>query len=377
MEEFNRAKIRNIKSKVIAMLEERRSLESGETSVVLPSRYWSDFCSYFDYMLGLPEESFAKLRLHTYHLTGDNYQTYYFGDPEQSTWTGSLLEMLTLEMLTKDIPSGYILNEPEGGIGFRYDDGRFVSLDITRFQRGVSTLYRHGVLSELSSRERAYVLEIGGGYGGLAHHLSNICRNATYIIIDLPETLLFSASYLSLLDHQKKIYIYDRNDFPELIQSGAVECYDFILLPNYKLNSLTHLRFDLVINVASLQEMRTSQAEAYLDFIRETCRGVFYSYNQDHQPRNRELSNLSDLLRQRFDLMEVVNAKEKIGIRRRTKLKLRETLKTAAILVGLLDRPDKIGPVRKPAPDLTYREYICKPLRRGRNSNSKDEEKLQ
>jgi putative sugar O-methyltransferase len=375
VDERSRAEIRNIKSKVIAMLEERQSLESSETSLVSPSRYWSDFCSYFDYMLGLPEEYFAKLRLHTYHLTSDNYQTYYFGDPEY------FRSVSGLEMLTKDIPSTYILNEPEGGIGFHYDNGRFVSRDIVRYQRVVSTLYRHGVLRELSSRERSYVLEIGGGYGGLAHHISNICRNATYVIIDLPETLLFSASYLSLLDQRKKIYIYERKDFPEIIQSGALQSCDFVLLPNYKLHSLTHLRFDLVVNVASLQEMRTSQAEAYLDFIRETCSGVFYSWNQDHQPRNKELADLSDLLRQRFDLIEVLdwqldNGKKKIGTRQKLKLKLREILKTTAVLVGLLDRPEKIGPVHKPSPDPPYREYVCKPLGPSRNSNSKEQERL-
>ncbi len=57
-------------------------LAAEGTDPAQPSQYWSDFCSAFDYMLELPEESFAKLRLHADHLTGDNYQTYYFGDPE-------------------------------------------------------------------------------------------------------------------------------------------------------------------------------------------------------------------------------------------------------------------------------------------------------
>lgn len=367
MEEFDRAKIRIIKSKVMAMLEERQSLENSRASTVLPSQYWSDFCSYFDYLLGLPEESFAKLRLHTYHLTGDNYQIYYFGDPEQ------FMAMSNLDALTKDIPSTYILNEPKGGIGFYYDGDRFVSQDIVRYQRVVSTLYRYSGLSKLSSSSnpRSYMLEIGGGYGGLAHQLSNICGNVSYVIIDLPETLLFSASYLSLLNPQKRIYIYDKTDFPEFIQCEAVAPYDFVLLPNYKLRSLIHLRFDLVINVASLQEMRTSQAETYLDFIRETCRGAFYSWNQDHQPRNKELFNLSDLLKQRFDLIEVLDwqpagAKGK----RKLELKLRRTLKTIAILVGLLDRRENIGS-RKSASDLPHREYICKPLFPDKDSGGK------
>jgi len=368
MEKRNHAKIRSIKSKVITMLRERQSLENNEMPIAAPSTYWSNICSHFDYMLGLSEESFAKLRLHTYHLTGDNYQSYYFGDPER------FLKSSRLDVLTKDIPSTYILNEPEGGIGFRYDDGRFLSRDIVRYQRTVSTFYRYGILSDLlNASKRCYVLDIGGGYGGLAHHLSNICRNATYILVDLPETLLFSASYLSLLNPQKKIYIYEPSDFPKIMRPGAVESYDFVLLPNYRLQSLTNLHFDLIINVASLQEMTTGQVEMTLDFIRDTCRGTFYSWNRDHQPRNKELSNLSELLRQRFDLIEVldweVNKTEKeIEAREKLKSKLREILKSIAILVGLLSRPEKASSTHTPVSDLPYREYICKPLPPSHNS---------
>jgi hypothetical protein len=42
------------------------------------------------------------------------------------------------------------------------------------------------------------VLEIGAGYGGLVHRLSNIFKNMTHVIVGVPEILLFSASYVSL-----------------------------------------------------------------------------------------------------------------------------------------------------------------------------------
>ena len=42
------------------------------------------------------------------------------------------------------------------------------------------------------------VLEIGGGYGALAYWFKSAFPNATYTIIDLPESLLFSRLYLSL-----------------------------------------------------------------------------------------------------------------------------------------------------------------------------------
>ncbi|HSB02853.1 MAG TPA: putative sugar O-methyltransferase [Anaerolineales bacterium] len=362
MEELDRMKIRDIKSKVTAMLEERQALESKDESVVAPSTFWSSICSYFDYMLDLPEEYFAKLRLHTHHLTGDNYQFYFFGDPKR------FLVVYNVDGLTKDIPPALVINEPEGGIGFRYNDGRFLSRDIARYQKVITSFYRSGILSEQlnTSAQRRYVLEIGGGYGGLAHHVSNICGNITYIIVDLPETLLFSAAYLSLLNPQKKIHIYEPGDFQEASQFEAMGSCDFVLVPNYKLQALRRLRFDLAINMASFQEMRTSQVEEALDFIRETCTGVFYSLNRDRSSRNSELTDLSDLLKQRFSLLEVGGvdpnkAKGKIGARKKWKLRLVEILKKMAILVGLLDRPAKKDPAPFEVP-LPYREYICRPL---------------
>ena len=143
MERHDRAKIRSIKSKVVEMLKERQLLQNRDVAVDSPSAYWADFCSYFDYMLGLPEESFSKLRIHTYHLTGDNYQIYIFHDPADYR--------AKARTLVKDIPPQLVLNEPEGGIGFSYPDGRFLSRDIIRYQRSINTLYRHGILSSVSS----------------------------------------------------------------------------------------------------------------------------------------------------------------------------------------------------------------------------------
>lgn len=352
MDELSRAKIRDVKSKVITMLDERYKLEGNDTSITSPSKYWSDFCLYFDYLLDLPEEHFAKLRLHTYHLTSDNYQTYYFDEPARimAGWDG----------LTKDLPSQYLLSEPVGGIGTYYN-GRFLSQDVRRYQSVVRTLYNFNILQKLGtdSNKKNYILEIGGGYGGLVHHLSNILKNTTCFIVDLPEVFLYSASYLSLLNLHKRIYIYDPNDFESILQPDTIKKYDFVLIPNYKLQSLTNFNFDLVINVFSLQEMTTAQVETYLDFICKTCTGVFYSWNQDRQGRNKELHNLSDLLRRRFELVEVANWKslewtywQLLDNPRSLKFKLRENLKDLARSLGILPQPTV----------FPHREYICKPI---------------
>jgi SAM-dependent methyltransferase len=250
-------------------------------------------------MLGLPEEYFDKLRLHTYHLTNDSSVWYEFSAQEFVTKTG-------VQELTRGIPRDLVLYEPPLGIGCRLDDGRLMSYDSVRYQKTVNTLYRQGILDALRTpARRSTILEIGGGYGGLAHHLSRILGNTTYIIVDLPEVLLFSASFLTMLNGTKKIYLYNQADFSSFIDSSDARSYDFIFIPNYCLEALRGWNFDLVLNMHSFQEMSEDQVTAYLDFIRDTCTGVLYSLNKDRHNFNPELASLTALLRPRFALNTV------------------------------------------------------------------------
>jgi putative sugar O-methyltransferase len=350
MDEHDRAMIRSIKKKIIAMLEERQSLVDSNTKIVSPSKLWSFGLSNSDYMLGLSEESFAKLRLHTYHFTADVHLNYW-GDPQE------FRVRLGVDTTSKDIPPKYIINELEGGIGYHYSDGRFISNDSLRFQNNINTLYRQGILKALAEKRKSYILEIGAGYGGLLHHLSNILGNTTCVIVDIPETLLFSASYLSMHNPKKKIYIYEPSNFSKFINSEEAKSYDFILVPNYRFELLNNWRFDLIINITSMQEMRTEQVETYLDFISKTCAGVFYSFNLDCYITNTELTSLSDLLKARFELTEISPPTPQVKQSFRMKLLL--FLSALARSIHLLEKPAKTAEI-----DTRYtiaREYICKP----------------
>ena len=354
MDEVEKAKIRDIKRKVTGMIEERQHLESDIAEVKSPNEYWSDVCSSFDYMLGLPEESFSNLKVHTYHITGDSY-LHYDGHRDAAAFRSAV----DLDGMTKDIPAEMVLNEPDDGIGFSYDDGRFVNIDVLRYQRVVNTLYRRGIIADLASdnpEQRSVVLEIGGGYGALAHHLSNILGKATYVIVDLPETLLFSAAYITLHNPDKKIYLYDSDDFSSLIDSGEVKAYDFVLIPNYKLDSLDDWSFKLAINMISFQEMSASQVHEYLDFIRERCTGVLYCWNMDSHVQNTDLMSMAEMLNGRFDFVEAGQPDK--GPSRTSRLV--DGLKSIASTVGLANPPQRTGSV---AIYITRgREYICSPL---------------
>jgi hypothetical protein len=290
------------------------------------------------------------VRLHTYHLTGDNYQTYYLGNRR------GFLDFYGPWLATDGLPLEHVLSEPEDGIGFRLEDGRFVSADIARFQRSVATLSRTGILAELGRSEHApRVLEIGGGYGGLALHLSRILSGSQYFIIDLPETLIFSAIYLALQAAAKRLYLYAPG---ERLDAEALGGFDFVLLPDYRIDAISGVEFDLAINVASMQEMRIDQVERYLDFLRANCRGVFYSCNRDRQTGNDELPSLFDVIRTRFELIEVPppSGKPSSSWQTRARRMLRRTLRRMARPIGLIDAGGD-GPAPEPFP---YVEHLCR-----------------
>ncbi len=338
------AAIREVRRKVVAMLDERQS-GVPEGSAAEPSRYWTDFCSFFDYLIDLSPQSFAKLRLHTYHLTGDNYQTYYFGD------RSAFLDYWSPWLSTEGLPAAHILSEPDDGIGFRLDDGRFVSQDIARFQRSVSTLSKAGLLAPRGRPAR--VVEIGGGYGGLALSLSTILGDSRYVIVDLPEVLLFSAAYLTLHAPEKSLFLYDPASPARLAEA------DFVLLPDYRLDLLAGSDFDLAINLASMQEMRPEQVERYLDFLNATCSGVFYSCNRDHQKGNDELPGLFSLIRTRFAMTEAPGLSRPRGsIGTRVRVGLRAAMRRGAGALGLVEGTAR-GTGDDPHP---FVEHLCRRL---------------
>lgn len=334
--------ISQIKSGVELMLKERQAM-TAEHDATDPSAVWSAACGLFDYLPGMRDESFGKIRLHTHVLTADHYLRYVLGtnkDKFRRDWESKI----------KSIPEKYIIGEPEGGLGFAFGD-RLISFDIVRYQMLINALYQRGFLSLLESDQWKFILEIGGGYGALAHHLSNIAKNTTYVIIDIPETLLFSAPYIALHNPKKKVYVYDPGTFADILTSKqGFSAYDFVFVPNYKLDALRALKFDLAINQNSMGEMTASQVQEYLDVIAETCTGEFYSFNLDRLPVNTELSSLTDALAKKFTLAELVSED-----RLRTAVKARlNALRKGLAAITKNPRPKQYA---------YYREYFCKPIR--------------
>lgn len=303
-------KISLLKSNVQQMLQERSG--KGETS--LPSPIWVDAIKVLDYVKNFSEEDFRNIRWHTGLIGGDypfQYPEPYKENPE------AFAEGFGYKFFTQDLPERYWVGEPPTpgiplavtplpfcpGVNYR---GKIINIDIIRYQCCISNLYTMGVMRHLESKSTNLIIEIGGGYGGLAHHLGNLLSgNSTYMIVDLPETLLFSGGYLIVNNPRKNIYIYQKSTFTPEFLRHEIYSYDYVLLPNYVLEDLYSLpEVNLMINMQSFLEMTREQLREYTEFGYSKLSGYLYSSNGDSRPDNTSLApeNVSQILSSRFVL---------------------------------------------------------------------------
>jgi hypothetical protein len=140
------------------------------------------------------------------------------------------------------------------------------------------------------------IVEIGAGYGGLAYYLLKLLPQTRYIIVDLPETLLYSSLYLSLVFPNLATQ-YLEPDSPGPIDSGPGVTF----VPNYMFQKLhPETRADLVINTLSMSEMAEAQVRAYCVGISGMIgqAGAFFEQNQDNRPHG--LLNAMDVIGEHF-----------------------------------------------------------------------------
>jgi len=135
-----------------------------------------------------------------------------------------------------------------------------------------------------SSYDRAVVLDIGSGYGGLSRLLDYYTSNSCHILLDLPETLILTSYFIKYNFPDRKIALLEDiinslDDFDRLIQE-----YDFIIIPPSVLKNLKNLSVDVVINTASMGFMQEEYLEFYLTQIDRVLKegGYFYSINKDY-----------------------------------------------------------------------------------------------
>ena len=132
--------------------------------------------------------------------------------------------------------------------------------------------HAHYFASLLADIPSPIILEIGGGFGGLAYHLVKRIRSIKYIGLDLPENILIQAYYLMCAFPELKILLYGEPPGDQ----------DIILLPNFMLPEIESV--DLIVNVRSLSEMLM---ETIIEYHRQIDRitPLFFFHENIAKPR--------------------------------------------------------------------------------------------
>jgi putative sugar O-methyltransferase len=174
-----------------------------------------------------------------------------------------------------------------------------VTIDGTLVQaRAAYQHYSAYRVADRLSSGRATVVEIGGGFGGMAYYLLRNRRMTTYIDFDLPESLALTAYYLMKAFPQLRFLLYGEAQLsPQVLSS-----YDVVLMPLWEMESLGSESADVVFSSHAISDISAKAMGAYLDVIARIVKGCFIYIGNSGGAESIRRQTVGD--RQRFRLHE-------------------------------------------------------------------------
>ena len=118
--------------------------------------------------------------------------------------------------------------------------------------------YARKIGTLLRNIQSPVVMEIGGGFGGMAYYLLRDYSNIQYIGVDLPENAALKAYYLISQFPKLKIKLWGDD---EVLNNDD---YDILIMPNFAIENLPENSVNLSFNSYSLAEMSVESANNYI-----------------------------------------------------------------------------------------------------------------
>lgn len=118
------------------------------------------------------------------------------------------------------------------------------------------------------------IMELGGGFGGMAYYWLRDIPNLKYICVDLPENSALQAHFLKSHFPDKKIRLFGK-DFQK-------NDFDTLIIPNYAIETLSENSINLSFNSYSLAEMSLETIEKYVKIISRITINYIYHLNHVH-----------------------------------------------------------------------------------------------
>jgi putative sugar O-methyltransferase len=276
----------------VFVAEELARRDSLPQTVLSPSEYWKDYNRFSSYIRTLPDEELERIRYHTWHLTGDKYTFYHF--------IGRRGVRELLEDYESRLPQldGFRPQEPPGGFGADTQYGK-INSGVLRYAVVLADLHAAGFLARKGTQR---VLELGGGYGGLAMMALQFNPELSYAMCDLEESLFVQGTFLTVHLGPERVHPVRTAEELRDLRPGHV-----YLLPQNRADELAKVRFDLAINQQSMQEMTSAQVERYCDILAK-CAERFYSCNRRSHgagvvQQKGLIPDLHDFLAKRFEVI--------------------------------------------------------------------------
>jgi hypothetical protein len=147
------------------------------------------------------------------------------------------------------------------------------NVDALRYACTAALLKKH--FSNLRNHGALRFLMIGDGYGVLGILLKKIFPNSQLVMVDLGKTLLFQCFYAQkFFPALKHVLLGKDRDLTNA---------DFIFCPAESLSDLNDFKFDVAINIASMQEMSPAVVANYFAFLRThlTASNLLYCCNRE------------------------------------------------------------------------------------------------
>jgi len=151
--------------------------------------------------------------------------------------------------------------------------GFYFSYDCFRQVCSLELIMRY--MSDEMKRKRLTFLIVGDGYGFLSALLKAVYPDSTIVLVDIGRTLLFQAF------HCRKVY-------PDRVHARVDEPIDpmkadFVYCPTEYLEQLTMFKYDIMVNIGSMQEMNPQTIGRYFSFFRNYAnrQNLFYCCNRE------------------------------------------------------------------------------------------------
>jgi hypothetical protein len=239
-------------------------------SVKAPSAYWLDYNRFSRYIRTLPPEELVSIRNHTWHFTAENYFPYHTPNRKDRARILHHYEKICSGL------GGFYPHEPATGLGYETPHGK-VSASVVRYAVVLRDLVACSQLDRLTPKT---VLEIGGGYGGLAAILFQYNPTLSYVLCDLEETLFVQGVNLGNQLGHGRIHLVRTSGDLHTLQPGQA-----YLVPQVRSQLLGSAACHLVVNQQSMQEMTVAQVDHYVGII-TLLRSPFYSCNKNQHSRH-------------------------------------------------------------------------------------------